>query len=114
MIKEGISRAAMILGFLFTFHIEPWYFVLFIVPLVFRIFDAPYGIDPMIYSEIGKLIFDMIAHISYFTYIILSVYLFQVNLGLWWVGLIVGFFVVQLLGLLYPRRWLHERMSGRL
>ena len=129
MFRELLGRLIMVAGCKEAYH-WAWWGPLLAAPLIWQIFDIyTIFIDsrkmrkkmeeslsgetswfPNM-NEIGqiqRLILDFITHGIYLTYIGLSIYLCGKNIGSWYgwlIGLVIGLFVAQLLGWLFPHRW---------
>lgn len=112
MQKEIIGRFLMIIGTVASGWLS-WWAPLVAAPLIFKIFILKFCFTDRIYDRNQRLIMDLITHASYVGYLILSVVLFSQNTGRWYLGLILWFFVAQLFGFFWPRRWHFEALEER-
>lgn len=115
-IKEIIGRFIVVALVVWSFFFM-WWIPLIIAPLFWQIWDSLFGRHSRIYNPVLKLIADAITYVIWLSYIAYSIIFFGRNVGHWYVwliGVILGIFIAQILGLLWPNRWHSERVERNL
>jgi hypothetical protein len=114
--KELIGRVILIALVLGSYLLK-WWIPLIVGPLFWQIWNTVTGRRSRIPHPVLKLIADAITWILWLSYIVYSIVSFGLNIGHWYgwlIGVVVGFVVAQILGLLWPKRWHLEQVDGNL
>lgn len=108
---EIFGRLALILLCVVSFRFS-WWLPVVIAPMFHQVYDTLFCRRARIFNPILKLLADIFTYFVWFGYIVFAVYVFGQNIGHWYgwcIGIITGFVVAQILGLLFPMRWHLER-----
>ena len=98
----------------------PWWYLLVAPPIIWQVWDfvmfsgAHAARRTRIRNRLLKIIADVLAWAFYTAYIAYSIVSIGLNIGHWYgwlIGIIVGFVVAHLFGLLWPQRWTWELMA---
>jgi len=92
---------------------------LFSAPLFWQVWNYSSRIGSLltVQADFLRLFADLISHAIYLAYLTYCIVGFGHHIGSWYgwvIGIAVGLVVVQILGLLWPRRWHIEVIGSQL